>query len=203
MVVIGVTGSIGSGKSTVCQILAKLGAAVIDADKLAQATYKPYGEAWHELVSAFGKDILTSDQQIDRQKLGQLVFSDPAALAQLNYIVHPKAYGMAKERIETYRRRGLKAVVLEAALLIEAGWTALVDQVWLVVASEARVVDRLAKGKAANESEVLTRLKSQMPTQEKMKYAHEVIDNEGSIEQLEAGVAELWQRLDVGPKLSH
>ena len=203
MVVIGVTGSIGSGKSTVCQILAKLGAAVIDADKLAQETYKPYGEAWHELVSAFGKDILTSDQQIDRQKLGQLVFSDPAALAQLNYIVHPKAYGMAKERIETYRRRGLKAVVLEAALLIEAGWTALVDQVWLVVASEARVVDRLAKGKAANESEVLTRLKSQMPTQEKMKYAHEVIDNEGSIEQLEAGVAELWQRLDVGPKLSH
>jgi len=203
MVVIGVTGSIGSGKSTVCQILAKLGAAVIDADKLAQETYKPYGEAWHELVSAFGKDILASDQQIDRQKLGQLVFSDPAALAQLNYIVHPKAYGMAKERIETYRRRGLKAVVLEAALLIEAGWTALVDQVWLVVASEARVVDRLAKGKAANESEVLTRLKSQMPTQEKMKYAHEVIDNEGSIEQLEAGVAELWQRLDVGPKLSH
>ncbi len=203
MVVIGVTGSIGSGKSTVCQILAKLGAAIIDADKLAQETYKPYGEAWHELVSAFGKDILTSDQQINRQKLGQIVFSDPASLAQLNHIVHPKAYGMAKERIETYRRRGRKAVVLEAALLIEAGWTTLVDQVWLVVASEATVVDRLKKGKTANESEVLARLKTQMPTQEKMKYAHEVIDNDGTLEQLEAGLAELWQRLNAGPKLSH
>ncbi len=203
MVVIGVTGSIGSGKSTVCQILAKLGTAIIDADKLAQETYKPHGEAWHELVSAFGKDILASDQQIDRQKLGQLVFSDPAALAQLNHIVHPKAYGMAKERIETYRRRGLKAVVLEVALLIEARWTALVDQVWLVIASEATVVDRLKKGKSANESEVLARLKSQMPTQEKMKYADEVIDNDGNIEQLEARVADLWRRLDVGPKVSH
>jgi len=110
---------------------------------------------------------------------------------------------MAKERIETYRRRGLKAVVLEVALLIEARWTALVDQVWLVVASEAKVVDRLKKGKAANESEVLARLKSQMPTQEKMKYADEVIDNDGNIEQLEARVAELWQRLDVGREVTH
>ncbi len=203
MVVIGVTGSIGSGKSTVCQILAKLGAAIIDADKLAQETYKPYGEAWHELVSAFGKDILTSDQQIDRQKLGQIVFSDPASLAQLNHIVHPKAYGMVKERIETYRRRGRKAVVLEAALLIEAGWTTLVDQVWLVVASEATVVDRLKKGKTANESEVLARLKTQMPTQEKMKYAHEVIDNDGTLEELEARLAELWQKLDAGREVSH
>jgi dephospho-CoA kinase len=203
MVVLGVTGSIGSGKSTVCQILAKLGAAIIDADKLAQETYKPHSEAWHELVSVFGKDILASDQQIDRQKLGQLVFSNPAALAQLNYIVHPKAYSMAKERIEAYRRRGLKVMVLEAALLIEARWTTLVDQVWLVVASEATVVDRLKKGKAANESEVLARLKSQMPTQEKMKYADEVIDNDGSIEHLETRVADLWRRLDVDPKVSH
>jgi dephospho-CoA kinase len=202
MVVIGVTGSIGSGKSTVCQILAKLGAAIMDADKLAQETYKPQGEAWHELVSTFGKDILTSDQQVDRQKLGQLVFSDPAALAQLNYIVHPKAYGMAKERIEAYRHRGLKVMVLEAALLIEARWTALVDEVWLVVASEATVVDRLKKGKVANESEVVARLKSQMPTQEKMKHADEVIDNDGSIEQLEARVAELWRRLDAGREVS-
>jgi dephospho-CoA kinase len=203
MVVIGVTGNIGSGKSTACQILAKLGAAVIDADRLAQQTYKPYTEAWHELVSAFGSDILGSDHRIDRQKLGQLVFSDPAALAQLNHIVHPRAFSMAKKRIEAYRRRGLKAVVLEAALLIEAGWTALVDQVWLVVASEATVVDRLKKGKTANESEVVARLKSQMPAQEKMKYADEVIDNNGGIEQLEARVAELWQKLDAGREVSH
>jgi dephospho-CoA kinase len=201
MVVIGVTGSIGSGKSTVCQILAKLGAATIDADKLAQETYMPYGEAWHELVKAFGKDILSSDQEIDRQKLGQIVFSDPAALTQLNHIVHPKAYGMAKERIETYRLQGLRAVALEAALLIEAKWTSLVDQVWLVVASEATVIHRLKKGKADNEFKVLARLKSQMLAEEKMKYADQVINNDGDLKQLEAEVTELWNKVDIDPKI--
>jgi len=202
MVVIGVTGSIGSGKSTVCQILAKLGAAIIDADELAQETYMPYREAWHELVNAFGKDILSSDQEIDRQKLGQIVFSNPAALTQLNHIVHPKAYDMAKERIETYRVQGLRAVALEAALLIEAKWTSLVDQVWLVVASEATVIRRLKKGKADNESKVLARLKSQMPAEEKMKYADQVINNDGDLNQLEAEVTELWNKLDIDPKIS-
>jgi len=202
MVVIGVTGNIGSGKSTVCRILARLGAAVIDADKVAQETYKPYGEAWHELVNAFGKEILSSDQEIDRQELGQLVFSNPAALTQLNHIVHPKAYSIAKERIETYRRQGLKATALEAALLIEAKWTSLVDQVWVVVASEATVIHRLKKGKATNQSEVLARLKSQMPAEEKMKCADEVVYNDGDLNQLEAEVTELWNKLDLAPKIS-
>jgi dephospho-CoA kinase len=202
MVVIGVTGTIGSGKSTVCQILAKLGAAIVDADKLAQETYKPYGEAWQELVNAFGKDILSSGQEIDRQKLGQIVFSNPTALTRLNHIVHPKAYSVAKERIETYRRQGLRAVALEAALLIEAKWTGLVDQVWVVVASEATVIHRLKKGKATNQSEVLARLKSQMPAEDKMKYADEVINNDGDLNQLQAEVTELWNKLHINPKIS-
>lgn len=202
MVVIGVTGSIGSGKSTVCQILAKLGAAIIDADKLAQETYEPHGEAWQELVNAFGKDILTFDEEIDRQKLGQIVFSNPTALTQLNHIVHPKAYSMAKERIETCRRQGLKAIALEAALLIEAKWTSLVDQVWLVVASEAEVIHRLKQGKADNESKVLARLKSQMPAEEKMKYADEVIYNNGDLNQLQAKVTQVWNKLHTDPRIS-
>jgi len=202
MVVIGVTGNIGSGKSTVCQILAKLGAAIVDADKLAQETYKPYGEAWQELVNAFGKDILSSGQEIDRQKLGQIVFSNPTALTRLNHIVHPKAYSMAKERIATYRRQGLRAVALEAALLIEANWTRLVDQVWLVVASEATVIHRLKEGKATNQSEVLARLKSQMPAEEKAKYADEVVYNDGDLNQLEAEVAQLWNKLHTDPGIS-
>ena len=202
MVVIGVTGNIGSGKSTVCQILAKLGAAIVDADKLAQETYKPYGEAWQELVNAFGKDILSSGQEIDRQKLGQIVFSNPTALTRLNHIVHPKAYSMAKERIATYRRQGLRAVALEAALLIEANWTRLVDQVWLVVASEATVIHRLKEGKATNQSEVLARLKSQMPAEEKTKYAHEVVYNDGDLNQLEARLTQLWNELDIDAKIN-
>ena len=202
MVVIGVTGNIGSGKSTVCQILAKLGAAVIDADRLSHEAYEPHSQSWQRIVATFGKDILKSDEEIDRQKLAQVVFSNPTALTRLNHIVHPKAYSMAKERIETYRRQGLRAVALEAALLIEAKWTRLVDQVWLVVASEATVIHRLKEGKATNQSEVLARLKSQMPAEEKAKYADEVVYNDGDLNQLEARLTQLWNELDIDAKIN-
>jgi len=109
---------------------------------------------------------------------------------------------MAKERIATYRRQGLRAVALEAALLIEANWTRLVDQVWLVVASEATVIHRLKEGKATNQSEVLARLKSQMPAEEKAKYADEVVYNDGDLNQLEAEVAQLWNKLHTDPGIS-
>ena len=202
MVVIGVTGNIGSGKSTVCQILAKLGAAVIDADRLSHEAYEPHSQSWQRIVATFGKDILKSDEEIDRQKLAQVVFSNPTALTRLNHIVHPKAYSMAKERIATYRRQGLRAVALEAALLIEAKWTGLVDQVWLVVASEATVIHRLKEGKATNQSEVLARLKSQMPAEEKTKYADEVVYNDGDLNQLEARLTQLWTELDIDAKIN-
>ena len=197
MLVIGVTGNIGSGKSTVCQILAKLGATVIDADKLAQEAYKPHSRTWQEIIDTFGKGILTTNEEIDRQKLGQMVFSSPDALAQLNQIVHPEAYRMAQEKIETYRRQGARALALEATLLIEAKWTNLVDTVWLVVIPEHIVIARLAQRKGMNESQILARLKSQMPAEEKMRYADEIIHNDGNISQLEARVTELWQKLHI------
>jgi len=197
MLIIGVTGNIGSGKSTVCQILAKLGATIIDADKLAHEAYKPYSQTWQELISAFGKDIVKADGEIDRQKLGQIVFSDSNALAQLNQIVHPRAYCMAKEQIENYRRQAVKAVAVEATLLIEAGWTNLVDNVWLVMAPDDMVTQRLTQYKEMSESQILARLKSQMPAREKMKYANEVIYNNGDIPQLEAKVSELWHKLGM------
>jgi len=197
MLVIGVTGNIGSGKSTVCRILGKLGATVIDADKLAQEAYKPHSQTWQKIIATFGKDILTTNEEIDRQKLGQLVFSSPDALAQLNQIVHPAAYRMSQERIETCRRQGARALVLEATLLIEAKWTDLVDKVWLVVTPERTVIQRLAQPRGINESQILARLKSQMPAEEKMKYADEIIHNDGKISQLEARVTELWHKLHI------
>ena len=197
MLIIGVTGNIGSGKSTVCQILAKLGATIIDADKLAHETYKPHNQTWQELINAFGKDIVKANGEIDRQKLGQIVFSDPNALAQLNQIVHPEAYRMAQERIETCRRQKAKAIVVEATLLIEAGWTDLVDKVWLVVAPDDMVTQRLTQHKEISQAQILARLKSQMPAEEKMKHADEVIYNDGSLVQLEAKVTELWGKLGI------
>jgi dephospho-CoA kinase len=197
MLVIGVTGNIGSGKSTVCQILARLGAAVIDADKLGHETYRPHSQAWQELVAAFGKDIVKSDDEIDRKKLGQVVFSHPDALTRLNQIVHPKAHRLAQERIEAYRRQGAKAVALEATLLIEAKWTDLVDKIWLVVAPEDTVVQRLSLQEGKNEPQILARLKSQMTAEEKKKYADELICNNGSLSQLESRVTELWRKLSI------
>ena len=197
MLVIGVTGNIGSGKGTVCQILAKLGTAVIDADKLGHETYQPHSPAWQELVAAFGKDIVNSDNEINREKLGQIVFSHPDALARLNQIVHPKAYRLAQERIQACRRQGATAVALEATLLIEAGWADLVNKIWLVVAPESIVVQRLIPQEGRNESQILARLKSQMPAEEKMKYADELICNDGDISQLEARVTKLWDNLRI------
>jgi len=198
MIIIGVTGNIGSGKSTVCRILAKLGVTIIDADELAHETYKPHSQAWQELINTFGKDILKANEEIDRQKLGQIVFSHPDALAKLNQIVHPRAYRMAQEKIEDYRRQGAKAIVAEATLLIEAGWTDLVNKVWLVVAPENVAIQRLTQHEGINEAQTLTRLKAQMPAEEKMKYADEVIYNDGDIPQLEAKVTELWHKLNIG-----
>jgi dephospho-CoA kinase len=197
MLVIGVTGNIGSGKSTVCQILDRLGVVVIDADKVAQETYKPHSPTWQELINAFGRDILQPDGEIDRQKLADIVFSRPDALAQLNRIMHPEAQRLAQGKIEVCRQQGAKVVALEATLLIEAEWRDLVDTVWLVVVSEDRVVQRLTQHGGRDEAQVLARLKSQMPAEGKKKYADEIIYNNGDMNQLEIRVAELWHALGI------
>ena len=197
MIVIGITGNLGSGKSAVCQILASLGVTIIDADKLAHEAYQPHSQTWQELINTFGKDILKANEEIDRQKLAQIVFSDPAALARLNKIVHPETHRMVKQRIEVYRRQGAKAIALEAALLIEAGWMNLVDNLWLVIAPEDVVIQRLTEHKGSDRAETLARLKSQTPPEEKIKYADEIIYNDSDLDQLEVKITELWHKLDT------
>jgi len=196
MVVIGVTGNIGSGKSTVCRFLAELGAAVIDADEVAQETYKPHSQAWQEIIDTFGTEMLQPNGEINRVKLAQLVFSSPEALAQLNEIVHPKAYQLVKERIENYRRLGTRVAALEATLLIEATWTTLVDKVWLVIVSPDIALQRLTRYPEADRDQILARLKSQTPAEDKAKHADEIIRNEGDFTGLREKITELWNKLD-------
>jgi len=196
MVVIGVTGNIGSGKSTVCRFLAELGAAVIDADEVAQETYKPHSQAWQEIIDTFGTEMLQPNGEINRVKLAQLVFSSPEALAQLNEIVHPKAYQLVKERIENYRRLGTRVAALEATLLIEATWTTLVDKVWLVIVSPDIALQRLTRYPEADRDQILARLKSQTPAEDKAKHADEIIHNEGDFTKLREKITELWNKLD-------
>lgn len=193
MLVIGLTGNIGTGKTTVSQILVQLGAAMIDADKLGHELLRPHTETWHQVVTAFGRDILKPDDEIDRHKLGQIVFNDPKSLAKLNRIMHPKMYSLAKERIESWQRQGAKAVVLEAPLLIEANWTPLVDQIWVTIAPEAIITERLKKNKGLDEAHILARLHSQLPQGEKVKQADAVIDTHCDLTELEAKVKKLWQ----------
>jgi len=195
MKVIGLTGGIGSGKSTVSQFLGELGAVIIDADKVGHEAFKPNTEIWREVVAAFGRQILTSTGEIDRKKLASIVFGNPESLAWLNQIMHHRMYDMVMARLEDYRRQGVGVAVLEAPLLIEAGWTPLVDEVWVTVASEATVLKRLQERTGVSEPETLARIRSQLSNEQRIKHADVVINNEGSLDELKAKVKELWHKL--------
>jgi dephospho-CoA kinase len=194
--VIGLTGGIGAGKSTVRQMLEELGAAVIDADKVGHQIYLPDLPAWREIVTTFGQGVLDADRTINRQALGKLVFADPEALRTLNRIVHPKMYRrIAKLIAELRAHGGMKAIVVEAAVLIEANWVPLVDQVWVVVASEAVVVDRLAKQRSLSPDQVHTRIAAQLSNDERLKHAQVVIRNDGSLAEVRTAVHQAWNQL--------
>ena len=195
MLVIGLTGNFGTGKTTVSQMLAELGAVVIDADKLGHELLQPDSQAYREILAAFDNSFLKPNGEIDRQELGKLVFTEPTALTQLNQIMHPKMCELTKQKIEQHRKQGAKVLVLEAALLIEAGWTPLVDQVWLTVASPVTIVKRLKAARGLSQEQVSSRLITQMPSEEKAKRADIVIDTDCSLDELRTRVTELWQNL--------
>ncbi len=195
MKVIGLTGGIGSGKSTVSNFLAGLGAVVLDADKVGHEAFNPDTALWHEIVAAFGKQVLAPDGNIDRKKLGEIVFGNPEALAQLNRIMHPRMYEMVKSRLEEYRRQGVEVVVLEAPLLLEANWTPLVDEVWVTVAPESTVVKRLKDRMGLSKAQSLARIRSQLSPAERAKHADVVIDTDCKLDDLKTKVQEIWTRM--------
>ena len=195
MKVIGLTGGIGSGKSTVSQYLAELGAVVLDADKVGHEAFKPDTPAWRDVVATFGREVLAPSGEVDRKKLGEIVFNEPEALSRLNQIMHPRMYDMMKTRIEEYRRQGVAVVVIEAAVLIEANWTSLVDEVWVTVVPESTVLERIKKQRGLAEEQTLARIRSQIPIEERLKHADVVINNDGDLDDVKAKVKELWQKL--------
>ncbi len=197
MKVIGLTGGIGSGKSTVSQFLAELGAVILDADEIGHEAFKPDTEIWRQVVAAFGRQILTPDGNIDRKKLGNIVFSNPESLSRLNQIMHPRMYALVKAQLEEYRRQGVGVVVLEAPLLLEAGWTSLVDEVWVTTAPEATVLKRLEERTGMSQAESLTRLRSQLPSEERVRQADVVINTDCDLDELKSKVKELGQRLEL------
>ncbi|TET17345.1 MAG: dephospho-CoA kinase [Dehalococcoidia bacterium] len=195
MKVIGLTGGIGSGKSTVSGFLAELGAVIIDADKVGREALKPGTEVWREVVAAFGRQILTPGGNINRKKLGEIVFRNSESLSRLNQIMHPRMYDMVRAQLEGYRKQGAGVVVLEAPVLIEANWTSLVDEVWVTVATESTVLRRLKENFGLSEPESLARIHSQLPSEERVKHADVIIDTDCDLDELKAKVKELWQGL--------
>lgn len=195
MKIIGLTGGIGSGKSTVARFLASLGVVVIDADKIGHEVLRSDVEAQREVVAAFGEGVLNPGGSISRERLGRIVFGNPEALLKLNRIMHPRIAERVKTELEMYREEGAKAVVIEAPLLLEAGWASLVDEVWVTVASEANVLKRLKERTGLSEAESIERIRSQMSVAERVLQADVVIDNDGDLSELEEKVAALWQEL--------
>ncbi|MBS96846.1 MAG: dephospho-CoA kinase [SAR202 cluster bacterium] len=192
MFVIGLIGGIGSGKSSVSEILKSLGVDVIDADKVGHEAYTPDSEGWRKVISVFGQDIVGPDKQIDRKKLGSIVFSDPNEMDKLNKLMHPIIHDLVKEKIKNFSDQGVNVVILEAAILIEANWQDLTDEIWLAKANQEVVIERVQLRNNFTREEIIKRIQSQMSNDEREKHADVVIDNDGTIEQLHEKVKTLW-----------
>lgn len=193
---IGLTGGIGSGKSTVARLLADFGATVIDADRVGHQVYAPGTPGWTQVVDRFGADIVAEDGSIDRRRLGAIVFADAGALLALNEIVHPLIGAEIARRIRVHREVPTDSVlVIEAALLVEAGWNDLTDEMWLVRAGSETVVERVCAARGLDPAQVQARIAAQASDAERLAVADVVIDNEGSLADLERRVRDAWERL--------
>lgn len=192
--ILGVTGGIGTGKSMAAQILAELGAVVIDADRVGHETYLPGTRGWNQVVAEFGGGVVAADGTIDRKRLGALVFADPAKLARLNAVVHPLIREAVAARIAAERTapRG-PAIVIEAALLVEAKWDALVDEVWLLTTRRAVIEQRLAAQRGLDRAAIATRMRAQLDDEERTAHADVIVDNSGSLDTLRARLTTLWR----------
>ncbi len=195
MLVVGLTGGICSGKSTVAAMFGRLGAVVIDADRVAHELQAPGRPVYEAIVSAFGREVVGEDGRIDRRRLGAVVFADPRARARLEQILHPAIVEECERRIQQAHASGAAVCLLDAALLIESGRHARFDMMILVDASEAVQLDRLMSRMGLSREEALQRIRSQMSREEKRRRAKFVIDNGGALEDTERQVKVLWEQL--------
>lgn len=193
MKIIGLTGGIASGKSTVATFLQEMGAAIIDADQLSREAVRPGSLTLAAIVGFFGREILSDDGTLDRKKLGDRIFTDPAGRHALEEMIHPEIRRLARERLDALREAGVAVAIYMAPLLIESGLTA-VDEIWVVYVDRETQIERLKRREGLTREEALLRLAAQMPLEEKAKLGNFVIDNRGGIKETEEAVRHLWEQ---------
>ena len=194
MKIIGLTGGIACGKSTVSTELRAHGAAIIDADALAHELSQPHQPIYNAYVERFGSEIVAADGTLDRAAIARRVFADPAVHAEVEAIAHPIIRRAAEERLRAARDENKRAAVLDVPLLFEAGWDALADETWVVaLPREEQLARLLARDKTMCESEARARIAAQMPLREKCARADVVIDNSGTKEEVREYIGKLWK----------
>ena len=193
MITVGLTGGIASGKSEVGRMLVAKGVHLIDADRVAWSVYDPGTEGYARVVEAFGPDVVGEDGKIDRRKLGSIVFADPARLKQLTDIVWPLTGQALAEQIQAERDAGRDILIVEAALLPEAGWKRLMDQVWLVRTSVERARERVMKRDGLSPEQTEARLNARQAIDPAI--AELIIDNDGDLVDLQRAVDAAWLTL--------
>ena len=196
--IVGLTGGIVGGKSTVASMFRDLGAKIIDADKLGHNVILPSKSAWKKIVKIFGKDILQNDLTINREKLGKIVFANQTLLKKLNEITHPEITKMIKKEINLAKNKTHnqeKVLIIDAALIYEAKIDRFMDKIIVVYIDKDEQIKRLIKRNNLSKDEALQRVKSQIPMEEKAKMADYVIDNSNSLDKTREQVEKIWQSL--------
>jgi len=196
--IVGLTGGIVGGKSTVASMLRDLGAKIVDADELGHSVMLPYRPAWKKIIRLFGKDILQNNLNIDREKLGKIVFTNQTLLKKLNEITHPEIIKLIKKEINLVRNKTHnqeKILIIDAALIYEAKMDRLMDKIIVVYINEDEQIKRLIKRNNLSKEEASQRIKSQIPMKEKVKMADYVIDNSNSLDKTKKQVEKIWKNL--------
>jgi dephospho-CoA kinase len=195
--ILGVTGSFGSGKTTVAGMFKSCGAKLIDADKVSHSLLRPKTQVYKRIVETFGKGILKKDARIKRRELGRIVFSDKNLLEKLNRIIHPETIRIIKKKLNE-TKDGI--IILDASLILETGQRGLVDKLVAVKTTMANQIRRIQKKQTLTKKEILSRIKSQIPLKEKLRLADFVIDNSGTLRETQKQVRKFWRSFASGQK---
>lgn len=198
MLTIGLTGGIGTGKSSVTAILRDLGAAFIDADQVGWEAYRKDSTGFGAIILAFGDGVVADDGEIDRKALGQIVFSDSNRMSELTGIVWPLIGESVKEQLNRNREQGAAVTVVEAAVLFEAQWESMFDEVWVVTTPREAVESRLTERDGISATEIEARISSQMMEEERVQRGDAIINNDGDLKNLRSMVENMWCERTAG-----